>query len=175
VEVMLNNPTGSPVNPEFCASDLDESGTIDFTDLGLFVTELLGSPPSGACCFADGSCQDGLTEAGCGDAGGDDFRGIGSECGSVTCPVRPINDDCGEAEAISGAGTFSFDNTEATTNNLFHAECNSPSVHADVWFCWTADCDGGVWIETCGQTTVDTSIAVYDGCGTCLPTSAGLQ
>jgi hypothetical protein len=174
MDVLLNNPTGTPVTPEFCASDMNESGTVDMTDLDLLVTELLGSSPRGACCFSDGSCQEGLTEAECLVAGGEQFRGVGSECASVTCPVRPLNDGCGSAEAISGAGPFSFDNAEATTDGVFHASCGSSSAQADVWFCWTADCDGGVWIETCGQTTVDTSIAVYDGCGTCPPTSAEL-
>ncbi len=173
-DVLLNNPTGTPVTPEFCASDMDESGIIDMTDLDMLVAELLGSSPRGACCFSDGGCQEGLTEAECGAAGGEQFRGVGSECASVTCPVRPLNDGCGSAEVISGAGTFSFDNTEATTDGVFHTSCGSSSAQADVWFCWTADCDGGVWVETCGQTTVETSMAVYDGCGTCPPTSAEL-
>jgi hypothetical protein len=174
MDVLLNNPTGDPVTPEFCASDMDESGTIDMTDLDLLVTALLGFSPGGACCFADGTCQDGLTLTECEVAGGDEWHGIGSDCGSVTCPVRPTNNHCADAEAIAGAGTFPFDNLNATVEGPFHPACGTPIIDSDVWFCWTADCDGVVRVDTCGQTAVDTNIAVYDGCSPCPNSSATL-
>jgi len=67
---------------------------------------------------------------------------------------------------------FGFDNTAATLDGPGHAACVAPAnqdnyednMAADVWACWTAPCDGTVFADTCGRTTVDTKIAVYDGC-----------
>jgi hypothetical protein len=174
MDVLFNNPTGTPVTPEFCASDMDESGTVDMTDLDLLVTALLGFSPSGACCFPNGTCDDSLTLSECEAAGGDAWHGIGSDCGAVTCPVRPSNNHCEDAQAIAGAGTFAFDNFNATIDGPLHATCDSAIIDADVWFCWTADCDSVVRLDTCGQTAVDTSIAVYEGCSPCPRTSATL-
>lgn len=85
------------------------------------------------------------------------------------------SDDCGSAEAITGEGNFAFDNSAATTDGLPHASCfffGEDQIENDVWYCWTATCDGDVRIETCGLTGVDTKIAVYNGCDTCPPTDA---
>jgi len=43
-----------------------------------------GPPPTGACCFADGSCQDGVTNQECRDAGGIAFN-RDQACGDVNC------------------------------------------------------------------------------------------
>jgi hypothetical protein len=74
--------------------------------------------------------------------------------------AAPPNDDCADAQPISGFGTFSFDNTDATTDGPLSA------VFRDVWYCWTGSCGCGelVTIDTCAGTTVDTSVAVYAGC-----------
>lgn len=82
-------------------------------------------------------------------------------------PPPAGNDACMNATAIMGQGMFPFDNSQATEDGLDDPLCDffgSQSVERDVWFCWTADCTGTVRLETCGQTTVDTKIAVYDGC-----------
>ena len=87
------------------------------------------------------------------------------------------SDDCMSAEAISGSGTYNFDNSAATTDGNPHAAClafSQDQLENDVWFCWTSDCDGNVRVETCGLTGVDTRIAVYNGCGVCPPTDAEL-
>ena len=91
-------------------------------------------------------------------------------------PDGPDNDSCEDAEAIAGTGNFFFDNTTASTDGPAHAAClefGSDQVENDVWFCWTAACDGDTLIQTCGTTGVDTKIAVYDGCG-CPATDANL-
>jgi hypothetical protein len=87
----------------------------------------------------------------------------------------PLNDECIAAAAISGEGTFPFDNAGATTSELpLLPTCDgSTSMDLDVWFCWTANCDELVKVETCGQTAVDTKIAIYDTCA-CPPTSANI-
>ena len=89
-------------------------------------------------------------------------------------------DDCSDAQSssvIAGEGTFFFDTTTATTVGPDHDACDffaQAGIDHDVWFCWTALCDGDVTIETCGQTFIDTKIAVYNDCTTCPPTDAGL-
>ena len=67
------------------------------------------------------------------------------------------NDDCIDALPIEGEGVFAFDNADATTDG-------PEQIAHDVWYCWMASCDGDVTVDTCGGTTVDTKIAVYEGC-----------
>lgn len=89
--------------------------------------------------------------------------------------ATPPNDDCINATAITGTGPFNFDLTNATlgTTGVTAPQCDGPvlGIGHDVWFCWTATCNGFVEFSTCGQTQVDTKIRVYDGC-TC-PADAG--
>ena len=79
-------------------------------------------------------------------------------------------DVCASAQAIAGYGQFAFDTTAATTDGLADPLCMNASqdnISNDVWWVWTAPADATVIIDTCGQTTLDTRIAVYDGglCG----------
>lgn len=115
----------------------------------------------GACCFSDGSCQE-LTEDVCLASGGS-FGGRGTLCANVTCFA---NDECVDAVAISGQGSFEFDTTFATDVGPDEAECtffSQVGFLGDVWYCWTADATGNATIDTCGN-NLDTKIAVYDGC-----------
>ena len=85
------------------------------------------------------------------------------------------NDECKDAEPITGQGVFEFDNTVATMDGAVTGLCideywtPGPRVAHDVWFCWTSPFTGSVSIDTCGRTTVDTRIAVYSGCDPCPP------
>jgi hypothetical protein len=89
-------------------------------------------------------------------------------------PPQPVgigNDSCASPQAISGNGTFQFNNNNATTGQegQFIHDCGVAGVvggiENDEWFCWTASCNGIVEIRTCGLTQVDTKIALYPGCG----------
>lgn len=87
-------------------------------------------------------------------------------------------DQCVDALPISGQGTFTFDNTTATTDGPIHDACATVAapekqIQKDVWYCWTASCTDTVFVRTCGQTTVDTKLAVYEGCD-CPPADAAL-
>ncbi len=78
------------------------------------------------------------------------------------------NDYCGNAEAISGQGSFNFDTSTATTDGAADALClaaGNEGIDRDVWFEWTADITGEATIETCTGTNGDTKIAAYDGAG----------
>jgi len=78
------------------------------------------------------------------------------------------SDSCATPDPITGSGPFAFDNSAATTgvdgqttsNCLFYAQ---NGILQDVWFAWTATQNGRVLLSTCGQTAVDTKIAVYAG------------
>ena len=81
----------------------------------------------------------------------------------------PPGDLCADAEAITGEGVFAFDNRGATTDGNPYDGCEdltfqTTEIANDVWFCWTAPCDGRVTVDTCGGTTVDTQIGVFEGC-----------
>jgi len=74
-------------------------------------------------------------------------------------------DSCGNAQAINGVGLFPFDNAAATADG---AGC---AMSHDVWFRWTAPSSGSYTVSTCGQTSVDTVLAVFAST-TCPPTNA---
>lgn len=96
---------------------------------------------------------------------------------TVCLPPAPPNDDCANAETIAGEGTFAFDNTTARTDGPPHDAClavGERQIDADVWYCWTSPCTEKILVSTCGLTSLDTRIAVYDGCGTCPPTDGEL-
>lgn len=84
-------------------------------------------------------------------------------------PLAP-NDDCATPLQITGPGPFTFDLSHASTGSAGqNAACagTPEGMRNDLWFCWTATCTGVVTISTCGQTTADTKIVVYDGCNGC--------
>ncbi|MFO1010731.1 MAG: hypothetical protein U1F29_11770 [Planctomycetota bacterium] len=87
------------------------------------------------------------------------------------------SDSCATAEAITGTGAFAFDNSGATTGTegQLNTNCifyNLQGIASDVWFVWTAPASGDVELSTCGQTTVDTKVAVHSG-STCPASGTG--
>ena len=76
------------------------------------------------------------------------------------------DDTCATAQAISGAGTFGFDNSAATTDGSPDNLClffGQAQIELDVWFAWSTATSGSYQLDFCGQTSVDTKVAVYDG------------
>ncbi len=74
------------------------------------------------------------------------------------------SNSCGSAQAINGVGLFAFNNSAATADN---ASC---SMGRDVWFRWTAPSTGNFTVSTCGQTSIDSYLAVF-GSTSCPPTN----
>jgi hypothetical protein len=80
------------------------------------------------------------------------------------------SDDCSTADVITGLGPFTFDNTAGVATTGLNGQLNTPActffnltaIALDVWFLWTAPTTGVAQIQTCGNTTVDTKIAVYN-------------
>lgn len=83
------------------------------------------------------------------------------------------SDSCASATPITGAGTYDFNNSAATTDGLAHGACffaSQAQIARDIWYRWTATCTGPVTLTTCGATTVDTKVAVYAPGAPCPPT-----
>jgi hypothetical protein len=86
----------------------------------------------------------------------------------------PANDFCANATGVTN-GTYSFDNRCANTDGFADtASCTSfgsGQVYGDLWYRYTATCTGTVTVSTCGLTTLDTRIHVYNTC----PSAANQQ
>lgn len=134
--------------------------------------------PIAACVNKGGNCFSTHATGGCENAFCcDKVCAVDPSCCSTdwdsACVTRALalcsSDNCPDALPIGGSGPFSFDNTAATTDGPEHAACGvgntQNQVSKDVWYCWTASCTEDVYVRTCGQTTVDTRLAVYEGCG----------
>ncbi|MBK7874440.1 MAG: lamin tail domain-containing protein [Planctomycetes bacterium] len=105
-------------------------------------------------------------------------HGFGTVTGTftlnVTADPTPANDLCGSAALVTGttgsiAGTLvgaTGDNSTITSATL--ATCATQNTYWDVWYTWTATCDGSVTFGTCG--TFDTIVSVHTTCPT---TTAG--
>jgi hypothetical protein len=113
---------------------------------GNYVAEWTCTPsecPSGACCFSDGSCTDGLTGAECGTNGGV-YQGDGTSCATVVCPeiCGPTNpNDC-------------FVSSPTGTPGCNDADCCNTVCAVDPFCCdiaWDGICAGEA-ATMCGVT-----------------------
>ncbi len=81
------------------------------------------------------------------------------------CPGPPVNDMPANAIEIFDGDT-NFDTTGATTDPIVAPGClflsNVPRT--DVWFDYTATCNGLLKVCTCDQAFWDTTLVLYDGC-----------
>jgi hypothetical protein len=95
-------------------------------------------------------------------------------CGAAAT-AQPVNDSCASAEPISGFTVVPFDNSLATTDGIANSLCNffsQQNIDLDVWYRWTPSQAGPTRLTTCGQTTIDSKIAVYEG--TACPEGKGI-
>jgi len=103
------------------------------------------------------------------DLDGDvDCADLDCEC-DIACVAGPANDDCISATAV-GEGTFPFSNRGATEDG---PQTCGGNLSKDVWFLFTAPCDGLTLFTTCGTASVNYNpqMAIYDATLGC-PTSA---
>ena len=93
--------------------------------------------------------------------------GPGSFTLNVSLPAT--NDDCNTPTAISGLGSFNYDNSAATTGTDGQNEslCNfygMTTIDHDVWFTWTAPSSGCTVLDNCFD-ALDAKVAIYAGSG----------
>ncbi|MFT3684022.1 MAG: FG-GAP-like repeat-containing protein [Phycisphaerales bacterium] len=85
----------------------------------------------------------------------------------------PANDTCSAAKRI-GNGAYAFSTTGATTDGPGEPQLGfgggDIQVGSDVWFLYTATCNGAVTVDLCGS-SFDTKVAIYNGAA--CPTGAG--
>ena len=96
-------------------------------------------------------------------------RGLGGGSQSV---LAGGSDTCLTPQAISGQGSFPFNNLSATSgaegqNEYLCYQFGTSAVDNDVWYVWTADATGTALVETCSGTTMDSKLAVYPSTGGC--------
>jgi hypothetical protein len=83
----------------------------------------------------------------------------------------PANDECVAAVEVA-VGVSPFDTRGARTGTDNGPGCSSSSSTVnrnDVWFKYTAVGNGEVSASTCGQTSLDTRISVFNACGAATP------
>ncbi|MDY7109023.1 MAG: GC-type dockerin domain-anchored protein [Planctomycetota bacterium] len=112
---------------------------------------LVEFPPVGACCFLDGTCEDGLLEDHCEDSGGW-FRGVNTFCDTVECPVYG---DCGWE--LTGPTVFS----QTIEDNPSHCDYLPGE---DEYFKVTIPFDGEWTFSLCGGAEWDTVLALGGEC-----------
>jgi len=114
-------------------------------------------------CAADPFCCDTAWDQLCADA-------ALISCGGAE---PPENDNCADRIEITD-GTTEFTTVLATTDGTPDPLCDgfgTADIANDVWYNYTATCDGTLTVHTCGS-TIDTRIAVYEG--TDCPTGAAI-
>src|SRR5438552_9434211 len=84
---------------------------------------------------------------------------------SITSMAWASNDDCATPTVIVGTGVFPFDCSAATTGTQGQNNPLCSHVGHDLWYSWTAPMTGMAHLSTCGQTAIDSAVAVYTGTG----------
>jgi len=104
------------------------------------------------------------------------YQTAGGAPGSFTVDpyTPPAGDDCATPIVISGNGPFAWDDSTATTGfqGQNEALCANELVTYDLWYRWTAPCNGSVLVSFCNQSAADTKVAVY--AGSACPTGSAL-
>ena len=97
------------------------------------------------------------------------FTILVSAC-SAAAAFAQGDDSCATAQILPAPGVYPFDTTLATTDGAAHTGCTnafgSVTANNDVWWVYTATSSGLHRFSCCGQASIDTVAAVYDG-GTC--------
>jgi len=129
-----------------CITDLNVDGVTDGADLGLLLSAWGTS----------------------GDADFDGVNGVdGADLGVLLAAwgpcAPPANDLCANAELIVGQNAFVPFCNAAATNSIFGVDAcgQAATVNRDIWYTYEAVDSGVLRLSTCGQTTLDTVVAVY--------------
>ena len=154
----------------------DTSASSDLTDLAVY----LGADCSATCIaeFTSGGTSSWidvlgvqastsyLIQVGAWDSAG---TGIAGQLDIGPVPGTPANDNCSNPTPISGIGLFPVDSSGATTSGFDGSDpavCGASGQGAppfqDVFFVWTAPCDGDYTVTDCGI-PADTAMNLHLG------------
>jgi len=96
--------------------------------------------------------------------------------GMFNVRIDEFPDHCGLPDDIAGNGLFDFDTRFATNSNSINDACGVGSeFESDVWYRWSADTSSIVTVRTCGLTTMDSVIGVYNDCPNLIDASFGID
>lgn len=87
---------------------------------------------------------------------------------TIDVATAAANDDCADAVTVFD-GVTGFNTQNTTTDGPSHpgSGCDAGGggqLDNDIWFNYTATCNGVLTVSTCGDATFDTRVAVYDVC-----------
>ena len=138
------------------------------TGTGTLNIHIIPPPPSGACCFPNQFCLDGITAPLC-DAYDGFFAGDGTVCEkNDPCDFdNPFQDECEDAgPAVVGQNTFSTILKTASQPQPDESQCEDTFLNwgnsPDGWFAYTAEVSAVHHFTTCDATSYDTSIVLYE-------------
>ena len=185
--------TSTPANSCVTGAGADVWYTYTASCAGLVVASTVNQTFSTAVEIYSGSCG-ALTSIGCGFGSatstavnaGDVLliavSGAGGATGmfdlDITCRTPNTNDECANAIALVAGANGPFDNLSSSTSTPAWPCALGGN---DVWFSFTPVCDGTYSFQTCGTSSYDTCLELFDGgCGAlnpivCNDDSCGLQ
>ena len=97
------------------------------------------------------------------DAGGSPFMDFGITF-TVEALTPPANDNCANATPVGDVVNLPFSTDAATFDGP-----GACQYAANIWYCYTATCNGNAYVSVCGS-SYDTKVAAWDGCS-CPPTT----
>jgi hypothetical protein len=110
-----------------------------------------GAPPNGGTALVD-----------------EDTAGIAAVFQSIVIEVGPANDECDDATAVTGnLLSVDFDTSCGDQDGPTHT-CGD--ADHDIWYAYTATCNGQLIASTTTNCSIDTTVIIYDAGATC-PTS----
>jgi hypothetical protein len=118
---------------------------------------------SGACCAPDGTCAI-ATADGCVSG---TYAGDGTNCLDTICGQAPGNNDCADAFAAVDGSNDVDTNNATTTGPADFDVCDNFSVldnFNDVYYTYTATCEGIVTVSLCDTVDFDSRIQIYSDC-----------
>jgi hypothetical protein len=156
-----NSSSNGPRPNGDCAPAPNGNCKVDIDDLVKVITNW--GDCKGACCLPNGSCTPNQTQTQCAALNGT-FRGFDTTC-TAPCPIPPPNDLCANAAtAVNGANPWNNANANTDGPAVDTACSPAPGGTRDVWFNYTATCNGHVTFDTNGTASpfTDTVLQVFN-------------
>ncbi|MBX3396332.1 MAG: hypothetical protein KF841_13295 [Phycisphaerae bacterium] len=168
-----NTLTGACVDVDRVIDPVACTGVDESFNPGTLCDFLVPRCDQGACCYTDAFNVDQCilaTQAQCNSLNSHAFR-LGEVCSpAIDCTRPPVNNNCAQSLPIGGSVVVQpFNSANATTDPATPAPPGCGQIARDIWFNYSAGCDGTLVVTTIGS-SFDTVIALYgNGSSTCPP------